>query len=184
MASSSSKKIASTNANTLKELHLISLGINVLVLLFLFIFNRPASKWKYIVFSLPSFGCQFVLEKSGRPVFATDQLTGNQKLVRAGDDIKGPGLFEYMFDCIYITWLCDLLMIIFGSNKVWLLYLVIPVFVAYKVSSIARSFLGKNSTPGQPVSGAAEDPSTSQGKSKRQAKLEKRGQQSQRVRMR
>lgn len=182
MASQSSKKIASANANTLKELHLISLTLNVLVILVLVILKRPASKWKYIVFSIPAFACQYVLEKSGRPVFSKDQVTGNQKLVRAGDDIKGPGLFEYMFDCIYITWICDALMLTFGSNKVWFLYLVIPVFVAYKVSSLAKSFLGKSSAPGQPA--PVEEASVQQGKSKRQAKLEKRGQQSQRVRTR
>ena len=181
MASLSSKKTAAANANTLKELHLISLAINALALLVLFVFHRPASKYKYIVLSAPALACQFVLEKSGRPVFIKDQVTGTQKLVKSGDDIKGPGLFEYMFDCIYVTWICDILMVVFGLNKVWLLYLVIPGFVAYKVSSIARSFLGKKSSPGQPAT--AEDIPTQQGKSKRQAKLEKRG-QSQRVRTR
>ncbi|OBA19573.1 DUF788-domain-containing protein [Metschnikowia bicuspidata var. bicuspidata NRRL YB-4993] len=182
MASLSSKKTAAKNANTLKELHVISLAVNVLVLLALFVFKRPASKWKYVLFSTPAFACQYVLEKSGRPVFSKDLVTGTQRLVKSGDDIKGPGLFEYMFYCIYITWLCDVLMLVFGSNKVWLLYLVIPFYGAYKVSTIARSFMGNKSAPGQPV--PAEEKPSQLAKSKRQAKLEKRGQQSQRVRMR
>lgn len=175
MASLSGKKTAAANVQTLKELHSISIAINFVCLLALFLLKRPASKWKYILFSIPAFGCEYVLEKSGRPVYSHD--SGAPKLNRSGDDLKGAGLYEYMFDCIYVTWLCDLLMVIFGSNKVWVLFLVVPGYLAYKVSSLAKSFFGK-STPLAPV-----QEESAPLKSKRQTKLEQRGQK-QRVRVR
>lgn len=175
MASQSGKKTAVANVQTLKELHLISLVINLLALVCILVFKRPASIWKYIVFSAPAFGCQYVLESSGRPRYTVE--AGQPKLVRSGDDIKGPGLFEYMFDTVYVTWLCDLLMVVFGSNKVWWLYTVIPGYLAYKVSSVAKLFFGKlKAKAGPPVE-------VEEQKSKRQAKAEQR-QKTQRVRAR
>lgn len=174
MASLSSKKTATANEQTLKELHLISLVINVLAILSLFILKRPQSKWKYIIFSLPAFGSQFILEKSGRPLFSVDGLSGQKKLLKSGDDIKGPGLFEYMFDCIYVTWFCDILMLVFGSNKVWFFFLVIPGYIAYKVGNLAKSFFGGKKLAVAELNSAVEN--APQGKSKRQTKLELRGQ--------
>lgn len=182
MASQSSKKIATANSQTLKELHLISLLINSLVILSLFLFHRPASKWKFVVFSLPALGCQLVLEKSGRPIYSLDSLTHLSKLVKSGDDIKGPGLFEYMFDCIYVTWFCDILMILFGSNKVWVFFLIVPGFMVYKVANLAKSFMGGSSGSTQVPKDKVALPS--QEKSKRQTKLEQRGQRLQKVRTR
>lgn len=179
MAALSSKKTATSNLKTLKELHLISLTINAFALVSILVLKRPSSKWKYAVLSAPALACQYVLEKSGRPVYSVDQVSGQRKLVRSGDDIKGPGLFEYMFDCIYVTWFCDLLMVILGSNKVWYLYLVIPGFIGFKLISIARSFMGGSSKAKQATEPQAA--ATEQGKSKRQAKLELRGQRGQRV---
>lgn len=175
MASQSSKKTAQANAQTLKELHLIALVVNLLALVAIFGLKRPARFWPYFLLSLPSFGCQYVLESSGRPRYVVEN--GHQKLVRSGDEIKGPGLFEYMFDTIYTTWLCAVLMVVFGSNKVWWIYAVIPGYVAWKVSALARSFFGKLKAP--PVV-AENEPETV---SKRQAKAEKR-QKTQRVRTR
>lgn len=75
-----------------------------------------------------------------------------------------------MFDTIYITWLCDILMAVFGSTKVWWLYAVVPVFFVFKVCSIARSFFGKQNADA-PVAEA--EPT----KSKRQTKTEKKQKQ-------
>lgn len=177
MASLSGKKTAAANVQTLKELHSISIAINFVCILALFVFQRPASKWKYVFFSIPAFGCQYVLEKSGRPVYTQDSVSSAPKLARSGDDLKGPGLFEYMFDCIYVTWICDVLMVIFGSNKVWLLFLAVPGFLAYKVSALAKSFFGKSAAPVPAQKEAAPE------KSKRQMKMEQRGQK-QKVRVR
>lgn len=175
MASQSGKKTAQANQQTLKELHAISLIINVLAIVAIFFLRRPKAVWPYVLFSLPSLGCQYVLESSGRPKYTSE--AGQPKLVRSGDDIKGPGLFEYMFDAIYITWLCDVLMIVFGTNKIWWLYMVIPGYIAYKVTFLAKSFLGKRAP--NPTPTVNEEPT----KSKRQAKAEQR-QKTQRVRAR
>lgn len=181
MASQSSKKTAAANSQTLRELHLISLVVNCLVVISLLLLHRPESKWKYFVFSIPAFGCELVLEKSGRPLYSKDSANGLAKLLKSGDDIKGPGLFEYMFDCIYITWICDISMILLGSNKVWLLFLVIPGFVAYKIISVAKSFMGSGSSAQPAKSSESAIGNASQGKSKRQTKLEQRGQKQQRI---
>lgn len=176
MASQSSKKTAQSNAKTLKELHTISVTVNLLALFCIFVFRRPASLWPYVILSLPGLACQYVLEISGRPKYVNN--AGQSKLVKSGDDIKGPGLFEYMFDAVYITWLCDVLMVVFGSNKVWWLYVVIPGFIAYKVTFLVKSFFGKL-TP-KPSSASVEAEPTI---SKRKAKQEQR-QKTQRVRAR
>lgn len=177
MASLSSKKTAAANAKTLKELHSISAAINFVCFLALFVLQRPASKWKYFVFSIPAFACQYVLEKSGRPVFSQDAVSGIRKLTRSGSDLKGAGLFEYMFDCIYVTWMCDVLMVVFGSNKAWLLFLAVPGYLAYKISALAKSFFGK------PAAAAPAKEEAVPEKSKRQAKKEQRGQK-QKIRVR
>lgn len=168
MASLSSKKTAQANAKTLKELHLLSLLVNSIALLCILVLKRPTSLRAYLFLSIPAFGCQYVLQRSSRPKYITE--SGRTRLVSSGNDIKGPGLFEYMFDTIYITWLCDILMAVFGSTKVWWLYAVVPVFFVFKVCSIARSFFGKQNADA-PVAEA--EPT----KSKRQTKTEKKQKQ-------
>lgn len=172
MASQSSKKTAVSNAKTLKELHLISLVVNALALIVLFVFHRPASKKPYIILSIPAFFCQYTLELSGRPTYTTDKATGYQKLVRSGEDIKGAGLFEYMFDCLYVTWFIDILMIVLGTNFVWWIFAIIPGYCGYKAAILAKSFFGgRGGAAAAPVS-PEED--AKNGKSKRQTKLEAR----------
>lgn len=110
-----------------------------------------------------------------------DSFSGQKKLLRSGDDIKGAGLFEYMFDCIYVTWACDILMILFGSNKVWFLFLIVPGFLIYRVTSVVKSFLG-NKSPSSEES--REKAAPTQTKSNRQTKLEQRGQKQRTMRVR
>lgn len=181
MASQSSKRIATRNSQILKDLHSISLLINFLALIGLFVLHRPESKWKFFIFSLPAFACELVLERNGRPLYSKDSATSLAKLLRSGDDIRGPGLFEYMFDCVYITWVCDILMILLGSNKVWIIFLLIPMFLVYKITSIVKSFMGsKSSAQSVKPSGIATD-EVAAGKSKRQTKLAERERKQQRI---
>lgn len=132
MASLSSKKIAKSNALALKELHTISFVVNAVAILCHWFFRRPKSIWIYVAFSVPAIICQCILETRGRPT----QIQGQ---TRSLDNIRGPGLYEYMFDCIYVTWACATLMTISGSNKVWFLYLVIPSFLIYKSLGLFQS---------------------------------------------
>lgn len=177
MASNRDKKVATANTNTLKELHLISLAVNALVLLIIFIFRRPSSVLPFIVFSFPAIFCQYTLEKSGRPKYGKDEY-GNPKLITAGDEIKGQGLFEYMFDVIYVTWILDILLIVVGSNKIWWLYSVIPGYAGYTMFGFVKPFLllgGKKAK----TEGAEEEKEKSGGVSKRQAKLKARSEKQQ-----
>lgn len=119
MAGASQKKLAVSNTSTLKEIHTLSLAVNSVAIFVLFLFHRPASKLPYLLFSTPLYLCQYIIEKTGRPQYQ------NGTLVNSGLDLKQAGLTEYFFDIIYFTLLCDVLMIIFGSNKVWYLYLVV-----------------------------------------------------------
>lgn len=174
MASNRDKKIGAANEQTLKELHLIALAINVLAVLAIF-FNRPSAKLPYILFSIPAVFCQYTLEKSGRPKYGKDEL-GNNRLLKSGDEIKGEGLFEYMFDVIYVTWILDFLMVVFGSNKVWWLYAAIPGYASYKLFGFIKPFLpiGNKKCRGEQEESDAKEPI-----SKRQAKLKERGQKPQ-----
>ncbi|KAK6457892.1 uncharacterized protein RJT20DRAFT_27328 [Scheffersomyces xylosifermentans] len=170
MASQSSKKLAQANTTTLNQLHIISGVINVLTLLIVYFVQRPKNYKPWVLFSLPSWFFQYTIEKSGRPTYH------NNKLIRSGEDIHHEGLYEYFFDVIYVTWLLDILMVIFGTNYVWLLYLVIPGYAGYKLFGFAAPFLRKS----KPAASAAaansgpDDSTTDSGKTKRQAKLEAR----------
>ncbi|KAK6197480.1 uncharacterized protein RJT21DRAFT_123295 [Scheffersomyces amazonensis] len=174
MASQSSKKQAQSNIKTLFELHVISLVINILSILGLFVLHRPSNWIPWIIISLPAWGLQYFIEKGGRP-----RYNGEGKMTRVGDDLKLSGsLYEYFFDIIYVTWFLDILMIIFGTNYVWFLYSVIPIFAGYKIFGFVAPFLKKSKGPvGADTSSTgtgADTGSSASGKSKRQQKLEAR----------
>ncbi|GMG39777.1 unnamed protein product [Ambrosiozyma monospora] len=183
MAGASDKKQATSNLKILKEIHLASAIINGLTLLSLFLLHRPSTKKYYFIFSIPAFICQYVIETTGRPTYTTT-LQGYQQLVKSGQDLKQSGLTEYMFDLIYITLIIDLLLILFGSNKVWLLFLVVPGFAAFKLKGILGTLLGlvgfkgfgfgKSRTEKEAAANAAAQQQQPV-KSKRQQKLEARG---------
>ncbi|KAG7807034.1 hypothetical protein KL921_004458 [Ogataea angusta] len=132
MAGASDKKQAAANSSILRQLHLASVVVNVLALLALFLLHRPAAKKYYFIFSLPGLGCQYVLEKVGRPKYHTNPQ-GYSVLSSAGQDLQQQGLTEYMIDIVYLTLIIDVLMILFGSNKVWLLLLAVPAYAGYKL---------------------------------------------------
>lgn len=135
MASLSVKRIAKSNEQSLKLLHVVSLVINVLTIIEALLLNRAGTIWIYLIFSMPALFCEYFLETWGRPQRVNGKL-------RNLDDIKGPGLYEYMFDCIYITWTCTILMLILGTNKVWILYLIVPSYISYKAFATLRGLLG------------------------------------------
>lgn len=164
MASQSVKKLAAANSEILKQTHLLALAVNALVILILLIFRRPKSFIPYFIFSCPALFCQYTIEKSARPVYDVDEVSGQRKLKKAGDDVKQEGLYEYMFDTMYITWIIDALMIVLGTNSVWWLYSIIPGFAVFKIVGIVKGFKGNKPTE----TGEQEAPQ----KSKRQAKRE------------
>ncbi|KAF4457639.1 hypothetical protein F53441_457 [Fusarium austroafricanum] len=130
MAQKAKKDRAKSNAAALNNLHIGSLIVNALFLLSHFLF-RSRSLWLYALLSAPALICEYILEASGRPKY--DPST--RALRTAGEDLSSPGLTEYMFDVIWITWTAVILVILFG-NKAWFLWLVLPAYGVYLGSGL------------------------------------------------
>ncbi|KAK4179042.1 hypothetical protein QBC36DRAFT_88848 [Triangularia setosa] len=150
MAQKARKDRAKSNVATLNNLHLGSLIVNGLFLLLSFIF-RSRSLLTWFILSLPSFVCQFILEKSGRPKY--DPSTNALK--SSGEDLAAPGLTEYLFDVVWVTWAAAILVVLFG-NWAWFLWAVVPAYGLYKgygMFGAARQMaqLGGNADAGAPV---------------------------------
>ncbi|RYP67641.1 hypothetical protein DL769_005712 [Monosporascus sp. CRB-8-3] len=126
MAQKARKDRAKSNAAALNNLHIGTLIVNTLFVLFNLLFKKR-STLLYVLLSIPSFLCEFVLETMGRPKY--DPQT--KALKKSGEDLSAPGLTEYMFDVIWVTWASVVLVILFG-NWGWLLWGVVPAYGAYK----------------------------------------------------
>ncbi|KAK3682724.1 hypothetical protein B0T22DRAFT_292916 [Podospora appendiculata] len=126
MAQKARKDRAKSNAVALNNLHIGSLAVNSLFLLLHFVF-RSRSLLAWFILSIPSFVCQFILERTGRPSF--DPTT--KALKSAGEDLAAPGLTEYMFDVVWVTWATSILVVLFG-NWAWFVWAVLPAYGAYK----------------------------------------------------
>ncbi|GMM38463.1 Snd2 protein [Saccharomycopsis crataegensis] len=178
MAGASQKKIAASNKKILKEIHLISCSILAISAVAVFAFHRPASVKPFVIFNIPLLVCQAILESTGRPKYGPE----GSKLSGTVADLRQEGLTEYMFDIIYFTGIEDILMILCGSNKVWWLYIAIPAFAIYKsfwLLKLGKNLLGIGKGKGAPMqedNDVADEPT----KSKRQAKMEARGQKGKR----
>ncbi|KAG8531399.1 uncharacterized protein KY384_003028 [Bacidia gigantensis] len=167
MAQKATKVLAARNGNSLNRTHLISLVIHAFYLLLRLLFFYKSftlrSLLLYVSFAGPSFVIEFWLERIGRPVYTSDG--GVQK---AGEDLEQKGLTEYLWDVLYWTWACVALATIFGDRS-WWAYTAVPLYSAYlawKTYSGMKGGLGMGSGEenGQPS------------ESKRQKKMEKRGQ--------
>ena len=129
MAGAAAKKQAVSNNKILKGLHTCSLAVNVFSILVILIFNRPnVSKLKYyLMFNGPLITSEYMIEKYGRPKYKEGVV------LNEGIDLKQEGLTEYMFDVVYLTLFCDVLMCVFGSLKVFYILLLVPAFAGYKI---------------------------------------------------
>lgn len=116
--------------------------------------------------SAPAFYIQWHFEKNSRPRYAP-----NGDLARAGDDLSQPGVMEYLWDVVYVTWGCLVVVSIFGE-KGWWLWVTIPAYAVYAAAGMAnkmrQGFGGGSGLPDEGIE--------MEGLSKRQSKLEKRGQ--------
>ncbi|KXI82171.1 UNVERIFIED_CONTAM: hypothetical protein ACS92_06465 [Bacillus cereus] len=91
---------------------------------------------------------------------------GYSVLSSAGQDLQQQGLTEYMIDIVYLTLAIDVLMVLFGSNKAWLLLLAVPSYAGYKLKGFISPFFARRQKE--------EQIETETVKSKRQQKLESR----------
>ncbi|KAI0013743.1 DUF788-domain-containing protein [Xylariaceae sp. FL0662B] len=143
MGQKARKETAKANAAALTNLHIGTLIVNTLFVLFNLLFKKR-SILLYVVLSIPSFVCEYVLESSGRPKY--DPST--KALLTAGEDLSAPGLTEYMFDVVWITWASAVLAILFG-NWGWLLWAVLPAYGAVKGYSLLGAARGMAGMPQQ-----------------------------------
>ncbi|RWA09155.1 hypothetical protein EKO27_g5947 [Xylaria grammica] len=151
MAQKARKDRAKANAAALKNLHIGTLTVNILFVFFHLLFKRR-SLFLYALLSVPSFVCEFVLESTGRPKY--DPSTNSLKT--AGEDLSAPGLTEYMFDVIWVTWASVILVALFG-NWGWLLWSVVPAYGAFKgfnLLSATRGMTGLRQVQQQETGGA------------------------------
>ncbi|RKF74270.1 hypothetical protein GcM1_240070 [Golovinomyces cichoracearum] len=76
---------------------------------------------------MPCLLSEFVLEKTGRPKYDAT----SKALKTSGEDLSAPGLTDFMFDVIFVTWISLVCVMIFG-NWGWLFWMTIPIFGLYK----------------------------------------------------
>ncbi|KAI1003801.1 hypothetical protein K3495_g4411 [Podosphaera aphanis] len=126
MAQKAKKDRAKNNSSTLNKLHIGTISVNVVFLLFNY-FVRRRSLIAYFLISTPCLIAELVLEKTGRPTY--DKTSGTLK--SSGEDLSAPGLTEYMFDLILITWLSLVSLMIFGKWG-WLVWSIVPAYSIYK----------------------------------------------------
>ncbi|KAI5928393.1 hypothetical protein F4810DRAFT_1546 [Camillea tinctor] len=148
MAQKARKETAKANAAALKNLHVGMFVVNTAFVLSHLLF-RKRSLLLYVLLSVPSFICEYVLESSGRPKYDPN----TKALKSAGEDLSAPGLTDYMFDVIWVTWASVVLVIFFG-NWAWLLWAVVPAYGAYKGYGLLGAARGMAAMQ-QPQPGAA-----------------------------
>ncbi|KAG4443939.1 hypothetical protein IFR05_000579 [Cadophora sp. M221] len=139
MAQKAKKDRAKANTASLNSLHVGTVTANGIFLLFnLLIKRRSLLAWT--ILSIPSLIAEFILETSGRPKY--DAAT--KALKSAGEDLAAPGLTEYMFDIIWVTWLSLISVILFG-NWGWVVWSIIPAYGLYKgygLLGMAKGMMG------------------------------------------
>ncbi|KAF9076448.1 hypothetical protein BDP27DRAFT_1313344 [Rhodocollybia butyracea] len=174
MANASAKRIASQNETTVKNLRLGLILPTIVSIVLRLLFRRdslPPSKGSlalYLATFFPAFFLSNYLIKIGTT--RRDPTTG--MLISYGEDLNQPGLTEWAFDILYITWACQIGSGAFGE-WVWWLYTVIPLYAVYKLwtSVISPFVLGRGS---QTNTNAQTTPEENSAPSKRQEKLRKR----------
>lgn len=170
MAGKAGKKQAQTNLAALSTLYRVAVPVVVLAFLKQLYLREGIGAWlRFAVLHAPMIGCVYVLDKSGRP-----QYDQKGKLLREGSDLSQPGgLTEYMFDLIYLSLFGDFGKILFSTNKLWYVLVLVPVYAGWKVYGLKNQLMPKQQQQQQ----QQQPGSTGEGssKSKRQQKREKRG---------
>jgi hypothetical protein len=139
MAQKAKKDRAKANISTLNTLHIGTLSVNAIFIIFNLLIRRR-SILAYGILSIPSLVAEYILETTGRPKF--DPSTNALK--SSGEDLAAPGLTEYLFDIIWVTWFCIVAVMLFG-NWGWFFWAVIPVFGLYKgygLLGMAKGMMG------------------------------------------
>ncbi|KAF2085443.1 hypothetical protein K490DRAFT_75083 [Saccharata proteae CBS 121410] len=172
MAQKAAKTLAARNTQALNRTLLVTLAIHGFYLLWRALLFRSSftrrSALLYVLLSLPSWLIQFWFERIGRPT-----LGENGELRRSGEDLEAKGLTEWMWDVIYWTYGCVVLVALLG-DWAWWSWIVVPLYSAYLAyttfTGVRQGLGGMTGANGAEATGAE-----STGGSKRQQKMEKRG---------
>ncbi|KAF2139094.1 uncharacterized protein K452DRAFT_300656 [Aplosporella prunicola CBS 121167] len=171
MANKAAKTQAARNTARLNQTLLVTLVVHALSLALRFLFRRRTfttrSLVAYFLLSLPALLIQFWFERIARPTH--DRQTGELK--KPGEDLEAKGLTEWMWDVLYWTYICVVLVGLFG-DWAWWFYTVVPLYSVYLAYT---TFMGVKQSFGGGSGGADADAQGQGTGSKRQQKLEKRG---------
>jgi len=126
---------------------------------------------------IPGAFVEYSLEKSGRPKYtsydassASRQGSSNVELKSPGEDLdQEGGVMEAMWDLLYWTWGCTGFACVLG-DWAWSLWFAIPVYAVYKAWGLYTGAKGMAGIGGEQEAGGQ-----ATGTSKRQQKMEKRG---------
>lgn len=144
MAQKAKKDRAKANTAALNNLHIGTLTMNGLFIIYNILIRRRALL-PYIILSIPCLIAEFVLESTGRPKH--DPVT--KALKSSGEDLAAEGLTEYMFDVVWITWGCLVAVVAFG-NWGWIIWSLLPMYGAYKLFGLwgmTKGMRGGNAPP-------------------------------------
>lgn len=134
------------------------------LLIHFLLWSRNLLAW--FLLTLPALVIEIWFERIARPTHGE-----NGELKRAGEDLEAKGLTEWMWDVLYWTWGCEVLVCLLGT-RAWWAYLAVPTYSAYLAfTTFTRmrqgfSGLGENGSIGGSSAGS---------QSNRQTKMEKRG---------
>ena len=113
MAQKAAKTLAARNTSILNRTLLLSLAFHGTFLLLRFLLLRR-SLTIYALLSAPALIIQFWFERIGRPVHGP-----NGELRRSGEDLEAKGLTEWMWDVLYWTYLCLIIVAVIGDYGWW-----------------------------------------------------------------
>lgn len=148
MANASAKRLAASNAAYLRILHRNS-AILYLIFIISMILRRKLPSYLSLVLIIPALIAEWMLDSWGRPYYRGGSL------IRAGTDLEGPGIVQYLYDIIIVTRSCVGLSLVLG-NKAWYLYLTVPAYTAFKFFSLLKA--------GLKLLRGAQSPATADGK--------------------
>jgi SRP-independent targeting protein 2/TMEM208 len=123
-ANASAKRIAAQNERAIRNLRvgmIVCMGLSITIRLFLrrYTFSSILSIMVYVTTLAPSMLLYSFLVRAGTP-----RRNASGMLLSPGDDLNQPGLTDWSWDIIYVTWACQVGSSLFGE-WVWWLYLVV-----------------------------------------------------------
>ncbi|KAG8681899.1 hypothetical protein FRC08_015337 [Ceratobasidium sp. 394] len=170
MANASAKKVASQNEVAIRNLQMGMLIANVLHWLLRILLRRPILARGPTILYVLTLAPTVVLYRHLTTIGLPRREPNTGALISPGEDLAQPGITEWCWDIIYVTWACAVGSGLLGS-WVWWLYLVIPLYAGFMLYTkfIGPMFFNKGAS-----APAAQDAAAPGGQSKRQQKLQQR----------